>query len=380
MKRRVLLNAALAVTVGTAFAAGYVMDTEKADWTPGCPLDKNSVRIGVIHVSDPRNEKSGYAYSHYLGIEKMRNELGLLDEQIIHKINVSDADLTAAEMAIRECVSDGANIIFATSWNYMATCEKLAAEYPGVIFAHASGTGHNGSNFTNYFGKIYQARYLSGIVAGLKTKTNKIGYVAALGKDNSEVTGGLNAFAMGVESVNPDARVYARVIHRWLDPPGESQAARYLIAEGCDVIAQHSNTSKPQIEARRAGVWGIGYNSDMKEDASDAVVTSVLWDWGVYYSHLVESVIDGTFTTSPYMGDIRNGMVGITRLDERLLPPGAAEAVNLAREQIESGAEGIFEGEMETNDGRVIGRRGERLQDSVIATGIDWYYRNVVER
>ncbi|MDR1515343.1 MAG: BMP family ABC transporter substrate-binding protein [Synergistaceae bacterium] len=379
-EKRILLILALAVAVGIFFSAGFEGKEAKPDWRPGVPLDKNSVKIGVIHVSDPGSENSGYAYSHYLGIEKMKNELGLRDDQIINKVNVSDEDMPAAEMAIRECVSSGANIIFATSWNYMDLCEKLALEYPGVAFAHASGFKYNDTNFTNYFGRIYQARYLSGVVAGLKTVTGKIGYVAAMGRESGEVTVGLDAFAMGVESVNPDARVYVCVIHRWLDPPGESQAAKYLIAEGCDVIAQHCNTPNPQIEAQRAGVWGIGFNSDMRGDAPDATVVSVIWDWGVYYSRLVQSVIDGTFTTSPYMGDIKDGMVRLTQFNERLLPPETVLAVDLAYERIKNGEIGIFEGEMETNDGRIVGKPGEKLSDAEIANDIDWYYRNIVER
>jgi basic membrane protein A len=379
MKKRILLLAALTSAMGIVFILGYGRIGIKPDWRPGDPLDKNLVNIGVIHVSDPENENSGYAYAHYLGIQKMKDELGLRDDQIINKVNVSDIDMAAAEMALRECLSSGANIIFATSWSYMGLCEKLANEYPGVVFAHASGSKYNDRNFTNYFGRIYQARYLSGVVAGLKTVTGKIGYVAAMGKDSSEVTSGLNAFAMGVESVNPDARVYVRVSHRWLDPVGESQAARYLIKEGCDVIAQHCNTSNPQIEAQRAGVWSIGYNSDMKNDAPDSTVVSVLWDWGVYYSRLVSSVIDGTFTASPYMGDIKDGMVGLTEFNERFLPEGTADAVRSARERIEGGENSIFEGEMETNDGRIVGKPGEKLSDSEIVIGIDWYYRNIIE-
>jgi basic membrane protein A len=118
----------------------------------------------------------------------------------------------------------------------------------------------------------------------------------------------------------------------------------------------------------------------MRNDAPDATVVSVLWDWGVYYSYLVKSIIDGTFTTSPYVGDIKNGMVGLTQFNERLLPPGAVDVVRAVREQIENGENGIFEGEMETNDGRIVGKPGEKLSDGEIATRIDWYYRNIIER
>jgi basic membrane protein A len=382
MKIPILPIVGLAIAACIVFTL-FITTTDKKDvkseWSPGVPIEKESVKIGVIHVSDPENEKSGYAYAHYLGIREMQREIGLRDDQIIRKINVSDTDAAATELAIRQCIEEGANIIIATSWWHMDVCEKLSGEYPSVIFAHATGNKHNSTNFTNYFGRIYQARYLSGIVAGLLTKTDKIGYVAAMGVENSEVTGGVDAFALGVESVNPDARVYVQVTYRWLDPAGESRAARELIAEGCDVIAQHCNTPNPQIEAQRAGVWGIGFNSDMENDAPGATVVSVVWNWGVYYSYLVKSVINGTFTTSPYMGDIKDGMVGLTALNERILPHGVSDAVNAARERIESGQFGVFDGVMETNDGKSIGEPGKTLSDAEIA-GIDWYYRGIIQR
>ncbi|MDR2050620.1 MAG: BMP family ABC transporter substrate-binding protein [Deltaproteobacteria bacterium] len=342
------------------------------------PLSREDLKIGVIHITDPLNETSGYAYAHEVGIREMQRELGLKDYQILRKVNVYETNQDEVEHAMRECILAGANIIIATSWGYMNTCEKLAGEYPGVIFAHASGNRRNDSNFTNYFGRIYQARYLSGIVAGLRTRTNKIGYVAAMGKDNSEVTGGLNAFALGVESVNPGASIHVWMTERWFDPQGEAQSARALLAAGCDVIAQHCNTPTPQIEAQRAGRWGVGYNSDMSRDAPNATIVSVMWNWGVYYTHLVRSVMDGSFTTTPYFGGMAEGMVGLTPFNETLLPAGAAEAVASASERIISGEFGVFDGEMRTNDGNVVGKPGTTLPDRDITEGMNWYYHNII--
>jgi basic membrane protein A len=173
-------------------------------------IAKEDIKVGVIHIGNPA-DGSGYSYAHDQGIVAMQKALGLSDSQIIRKNNVNDTDPTATEAAMLECIEEGANIIFGTSWGYMDTMEALAQEYPDVLFSHGSGYKSNDRNFNNYFGRIYQARYLTGIAAGLKTKTNKLGYVAAMGKDNSEVTGGLNAFAMGAYSVNPDAKVYVKV-------------------------------------------------------------------------------------------------------------------------------------------------------------------------
>jgi basic membrane protein A len=353
---------------------------KKESWKPGTPIVKENIKIGVVHITDPFTESSGYAYAHQTGIGEMKKNLGLTDSQILYKTHIDDADLISVENAHRELIAQGANIIFSTSWGYMDICEKLAREFPSVVFAHATGYKYNDTNFTNYFGRVYQARYLSGLAAGLKTKTNKIGFVAAWGTENSEVTGGLNAFAMGVERVNPKARIYVKVTHSWFDPMGEAFASRALIAAGCDVIAQHCDTSTPQIEAEKAGVWGIGYNTDMSADAPAAVITSVLWRWGAYYTVLVQSVIDGTFTTAPWFGSLKDGIVDLAPLNKNIpLSIETASKIDGERQRLESGAFDVFSGVIETNKGKTIGKEGENLSDDEIRNGINWYYRTVIE-
>jgi basic membrane protein A len=309
----------------------------------------------------------------------MKQKLGLGESQVLYKINIDDVDTLHIESSIRDLIAEGVNIIFATSWGYMDTCEKLAQEFPSVVFAHATGYKYNDANFTNYFGRVYQARYLSGIVAGLQTKTDRIGYVAAWGTENSEVSQGINAFALGVEKANPRAKIYVRITYSWFDPMGETDAARALITAGCDVIAQHCDTPNPQIEAEQAGVMGIGYNTDMSAEAPHAVLTSVFLNWGAYYTALTQSVMDGTFTTTPYFGSLKDGMVGLSPLNENLMnKPEMLQILNEERRRIEGGEFDVFTGVMETNDGRRIGKEGENLSDDVIRNGIDWHYRNVV--
>jgi basic membrane protein A len=358
---------------------------KKDGWKPGTPLAKEKVRVGVVHISDPFSETSGYAYAHQLGIEEMKRNLGLADNQLLYKTHVEDANPMDVESAIRDLIAQGANIVFATSWGYMDACEKLAGEFPSVVFAHASGYKYNDTNFTNYFGRAYQPKYLSGIVAGMQTKNGKIGFVTPWGKENSEVTCHLNAFALGVERVNPQARVYIEITNSWFDPMGEAVATRSLIAEGCDVISQDVDSPVPQIEAEKAGVWGIGYNTDMQVDAPNVVLTSVLWNWGAYYSALVRSVINGTFKTTPYFGSLKDGIVGLSPLNDKINWDqeigGSSVRRILAdeRQRIESGNFDVFSGVMETNDGKFIGKEGENLPDETIHSGINWFYRTVVE-
>lgn len=338
-------------------------------------IAKEDIKVGVIHLSDPA-EGSGYSYTHDQGIVGMQKSLGLDDSQIVRKNKVDDQDATAIDTAIRECIEEGCNIIFATSWGYMDTCEALAEEYPDVIFSHGTGYKSNGENFNNYFGRIYQARYLSGIAAGLKTKSNKIGYVAAMDINNSEVTGGCNAFAMGAYSVNPDAEVYVKVTNSWFDPEGEKQAAEALIAAGCDVVGQHCDTPNPQLAAEEKGVFGVGYNSDMSKDAPKAVLTSVVWDWSVYYTEAVKSVIDGTWTGENYFGGMADGLVDIAPLSD-FCEEGTKEKVEEARAKIVSGDWDVFDGVIETNDGSTVGTEGQHMSDGDITGKMNWYFKNV---
>ena len=339
-------------------------------------IAKEDIKVGVIHIGDPATG-SGYSYAHDQGIVGMQQTLGLSDDQIVRKLNVDDGDTTAIENAMLECVEEGCNIIFATSWGYMDTCEQLAAEYPDVIFSHATGYKSNGTNFNNYFGRIYQARYLAGIAAGMKTTTNKLGYVSAMGQENSECTGGINAFAMGAYSVNPDCEVYVKVTNSWYDPEKEEAASRQLLDMGCDVMAQHCDTAYPQTLAQERGVYGIGYNSDMSKETPDSCLTSVIWNWSAYYTSAVKSIIDGSWDGSNYYGGMAEGLVGITNLAS-FAAEGTQEKVDEATAAILSGQSNVFDGVMTTNTGETIGQEGSTLDDATITGGINWYYHNVV--
>lgn len=355
------------------------VDQELQSQTDSGGISKDKIKVGVIHLSDPA-DGSGYTYTHDLGIQGMQQNLGLSDDQIVRKINIPDLDADATRKAIKECIDEGCNIIFTTSWGYMETTAQMAEEYPDVYFSHGTGYMSNGKNFNNYFGRIYQARYLSGIVAGMNTKTNMIGYVAAMGSDNSEVTGGIDAFALGIYSVNPDAKVYVKVTNSWYDPEAEKQAAETLLDMGCDVITQHCDTSYPQTLAQDRGVYGIGYNSDMSKEAPDACLCSVIWNWSAYYTSAVQSIIDGTWDGSNYYGGMNENLVGITELAD-FCAEGTADRVKEAKKRIMSGELGVFDGVIETNTGDMIGEAGKTLDDATITGAVNWYFKtvNVVE-
>ena len=200
--------------------------------------------------------------------------------------------------------------------------------------------------------------------------------MAAQDSSNSEVTGGIDAFAMGIASVNPDAEVYVKITHSWYAPEAEKAASLQLLDMGCDVMAQHCDTPYPQTTAQDAGVYGIGYNSDMRKETPDACLCSVIWNWSAYYTSEVQSIIDGTYDGKNYYGGMADGLVDITDLAD-FCADGTQEKVDEARAEILSGKCNVFDGKIETNTGDTIGKKGKTLDDDTITGGINWYYKNV---
>ena len=311
------------------------------------PVSKDELKVGFVFIGDVSDK--GYTYAHGQGVEAMKAALGLSDEHVIIKTNVPEDG--ACENAIRELIEQGCQIIYGNSYGYMNYMEELAEEYPEVIFSHCSGYKSNDVNFNNYFGAIYQARYLSGIAAGMKTKSNKIGFVAAM--QTPEVIGGFDAFALGVQSVNPDAVVYVKYTNSWYDPTLERQTADALLDMGCDVIAQHCDTANPQIAAQERGVWGCGYNADMSVDAPAAHLTAPVWNWGAVYTKETQAVIDGTWVPENIFLDMSDGLVDLSPLSENCAE-GTAEAIEAARAKILSGEFDVFNQELWDNQGNQI--------------------------
>lgn len=358
---------------------------------------KDQIKIGVIHIGDPA-DGSGYSYTHDLGIQAMQKNLNLKDSQIVRKLNINDSDSAAIRTAIEECIADGCNLIFGTSYGYMDTMEDLAAEYPEVYFSHGTGYKSNETNFNNYFGRIYQARYLSGIAAGLKaSQGGKIGYVSAYTTTLAETSSGINAFALGVQAVNPTAEVYVKNLESWFDPEKETSYAQALLDLGCEVIAQHCDTANPQITAQSAGKFGCGYNSDMTEQAPEAHLTAPIWHWGVYYTTAAQAVIDGKFAEmGNYYGGLKEGFVDLSPLSKNCVE-GTAEKIEAVRQLIVSGEWDVFSGvklsfdaegklvktdaDLKDNAGNVIvAAGGASVADGVIQGTMNYLVAGVSEK
>lgn len=384
----VALSAVLALGAMTSCSNNTTETTAQ-----GQAITAETLKVGVIHIGDPA-DGSGYSYTHDLGIQAMKTNLNLKDEQIIPVLNVADDDTAAIKTAIEDCIVKGCQLIFGTSYGYMDTMEELAAQHPNVYFSHGTGYKSNGTNFNNYFGRIYQARYLSGIAAGLKTKSNKIGYVSAYGTDLAETCSGINAFTLGVQAVNPDAQVYVKTLNSWYDPNNETAFAEALLNMGCDVITQHCDTANPQIAAEKANAFGCGYNSDMTADAPKAHLTAPIWNWGVYYTAAAQAVIDGKWAElGNYYGGVTEGLVDISPLSDNCVE-GTEEKINAVKDLMKSGEWDVFSGVklsfndkneivktdaalVDTEGKEIVAAGGPSVEDSVITGTMNYFVKGI---
>ena len=322
------------------------------------PLDK--IKIGFVHVSDPSD--MGYTYNHNRGTEKMMKDLGIKKDQVINKFNIAEG--AECETAVRELAEQGCNIIFATSFGFEDYVLKVAKDFPNIEFCHATGFKAADSelkNVHNYFGLIYQARYLSGIAAGLKTESNLIGYVCAM--PFAECIEGYDAFYLGAKSVNPDVKMMVMYTNSWNDPTKEAQVAQALIDKGCDVIGQHCDSTAAATTAEANGVFHVGYNSDMREAAPEASLTSAVWDWSIYLEYAVKRVSENKAIRVDWSKGLKDGAVDISPLNEDIVAEGTDKAIEEAREKILKGDWDVFTGPLKDNKGEIVVKEGETFTE-----------------
>jgi len=334
-------------------------------------------KVGILHIGSIAHQ-TGYTWAHHKGFLAMTEALGLKDDQIVVKDDIADTNVTLTKQALQEMVDAGCKLIFATSFNYMDSCDDFAKDNPDVIFSHCSGFKSNDKNFNNFFGRIYEARYLAGIAAGMKMKADdkKIaGYVAAQGVGFSEVSGGLNAWALGILSIVPDATIKVGVTDSWYDPAKESAVAQALIDAGAYVIGQHCDTDNPPLKAADAKVFGCGYNTDMTTDATKAShLVAPIWNWGVYYTATTRAVIDGSWKCENYYEGMKAGLIDLSQLNPDTAAEGTQAAIEEAKAKILDGSLIVFDAGLTKADGTVI---DHALTDEEITGGIDYYIKGV---
>ena len=332
-------------------------DMDDSDMDDG-DMDGDDFTAAFLYIS-PIGE-AGWTWAHDQGRLYAEENTGI---PTIYVDSVDDGSPADIEAAIRTLVADGHDVIIGTSFGYMDTMEAMAAEFPDVIFEHVSGYKANDTNFGNTFGKIYQPRYLTGMIAGAATETNRIGYVAAF--PIPEVARGINAFTLGAQRVNPDVEVVVNWTSTWFDPAIEGDAADALLEGGADVIAMHQDTTSAGLAAEAAGARWVSYNSDMSEFAPDAYLASAIWNWGPRYAAIISSAADGNYTPGFYWGGYDDGIVDIGSIADDV-DADVVAAVTDIRQQMIDGTFAVFSGPLFAQDGTQLLAEGEVMDPGTL--------------
>ena len=331
----------------------------------------DKVKVGFVYLTTPGDH--GWTYAHEVARQDVEKHFGDKVETTFVE-NVPEGPDSAR--VIRELAKQGNDIIFTTSFGYMDHTIKVAKEFPNVKFEHITGYKRSPNVATGNI-RFYEGRYVQGVVAGLMTKSNKIGYLASF--PIPEVIQGINAFGIGLRSVNPKAEVSVIWVNSWYDPVKEADAAKVHIAEGADILAQHTDSPAMLQTAQKAGVHGFGQSSDMKAFAPKAQLFSSVNNWGPYYISKIQQMMDGKWST----GDGPDHWAGNTWVgmaDDYLvlspfenMPSDVAAAAAKAAADIKSGKNKIFTGPIKDNSGKIRIPAGKTLNDGELFQTLDYY-------
>ena len=313
----------------------------------------DKVKVGFVYVGPIGDH--GWTYRHDIGRQQVEEAYGDKVETIYIESVPEGPD---AERVMRRMAKDGADIIFATSFGYMNSMAKVAKEFPNVKFEHATGYKQS-ENMATYGLRLYQARHVQGIIAGMMTETNKICYVAAF--PIPEVIREINTYYLGAKKMNPDVEIMITWANTWYDPGKEAQAAEVMMAEGCDMVAQHTDSPAPLQAAQLKGKLGFGQASDQIKFAPKAQLTATIDNWGPYYVKRVGEVIDGTWKTGDYFGHMNDDSVQMAPFTN--MPADVQAKAQSVKDAIRNGEYFAFTGPLKDNTGKIQLKAGEVADD-----------------
>jgi basic membrane protein A and related proteins len=367
-RRKFMKHKPLLPLIVVLLALALVMAACQATETPAETDTEGPFRAAFVYVSPVGD--LGWTWAQDQGRLALEREFGA-DIETAFIENVPEGP--EAERVIRDFAQRGFDLVVTTSFGFMDPTITVAQEFPNTWFIHVSGY-KTADNVSTIFGRMYQPRYLSGLVAGSATESNIIGYVAAF--PIPEVVRGINAFTLGVREANPDAEVRVVWTNTWYGPPEEKEAATALLAVGADVIAQHQDTTEPQKAAQDMGRVSISYNSSMLAIVGDSVLTGPVWDWGIKYIDIVNRIKAGTYSTESYWGSMTDGIVGLAPYSDRV-PANVRQLVDTRKELIVSGQWDVFCGPIFGANGNLVVEEGKCLTDGE-KLSMDYFVQGVV--
>jgi len=321
------------------------------------PAASEPVKAGFVYVSPITD--AGWTKQHDEGRKAVEAALGAGVKTTFVENVPEGAD---AERVTRDLARQGNRIIFTPSFGYMEPTLKVAKEFPEVKFESITGY-KTAPNVATANARYYEGRYLAGIAAGRMSQTGVAGYVA--GFPIPEVLQGINAFMLGMRSVNPKAEVKVVWLNAWFDPPKERDAAMGLFNQNVDVVAFHTGSTAVMAAAQERGKLAVAYHSDMRTVAPDAQIVAVTHQWGDYYTRRIRAVADGSWSTGKVWGGVKQGMIRVGDFGPKV--PKAVQQEVLARQKdIAAGRLKPFAGPIVDNEGREVVPKGQAMTDEQI--------------
>ena len=317
------------------------------------------LKVAFVYVS-PANEE-GWSTQHDIARQAVEKKFGDKIKVTTIENIPENAD---AERVLRDLAQQGNKLIVATSFGYMNAVMKVAKEFPDVKFEHATGY-KTAANVSNYSARFYEARYLAGKLAGATTKTNILGYVAAL--PIPEVLQGINAYTLGAQSVNPNVEVRVVWTSAWYDPGKEADATKTLIGQKADVITHHTNSSAVAATCEEAKVPVISYNTAMKRAAPTALLGAVIHIWDDYYAGRIQAVLDGTWKPQSVWGGAPEHMVALVDI-AKSTPKAVQDDIAATYEKMAKREFHPFTGPVVSNEGKEMLAKGAVATDEQLLT------------
>ena len=316
---------------------------------------------------------AGWVHQHELGRQAVEAALG---DRVRTTVVEDVAEGADAERVIRDLARQGNQIIFTPSFGYMEPTLKVAREFPAVKFESITGY-KTALNVASANARYYEGRYLAGIAAG--RLASRAGYVA--GFPIPEVIQGINAFALGMRSVNPAATVRVVFLSEWFNPPREREAAMTLMNQGAEVLAFHTGSTAVVVAAQERGRLVVAYHSDMSRFAPDAQIAAITHRWGDYYTQRVKAVLDGGWASGQVWGGVREGMIRVEGFGPKV-PPAVRQEVLKRQDELAAGRLAVFAGGargVKDNTGQPVIAPGQVLTDAEILN-MSWAVEGVVGR
>ena len=326
---------------------------------------EDKLKVGFVYVGPVADY--GYSFQHDLSRKALAEALPDKVETTYLE-NVPEAD---SERAIEKLARSGMGLIFTTSFGFMEPTLKVARKFPKVKFEHATGY-KRAANVSTYSARFYEGRYVCGKIAATLTKSGTVGYIASF--PIPEVVSGINAFMLGAQSVNPNVKLKIVWVNTWFDPGKEAEAAKALLAQGADILAQHTDSAAPLQEAEKQGKLAFGQSSDQYRFAPKAQLTAVVDDWNSYVIREAKAVLDGSWQSHDTWGGIKDGMVVLAPFTN--MP---ADVKAMAEDTVKAIATGTihpFAGPVTKQDGSVAVKAGETAPDPMIL-GMNWYVKGI---